>query len=438
MRHLKELIRPFYLKWFYFRWKPENCPRSFLSCWWHPQMPLHSPSLEFEPQAGDRPDIVFLPMGDWHTARQRTQHFASTFAAMGHRCFYLNPHLGREFPTTYLNSPKTVVSSIEPRVWELHIHLIREPVFHHRCLLPEENRMVAATVERLLRTANSSNPVLVVSFPLWGEVATELSEKFGCRIVYDCHDLLAGFGNISADLIQAEERLMKRSDLVLFSAAKLLESTVEKIPEIGKKSVLVRNGVDVGDFAAAAVRGERREEARTIGYVGALNFWFDTQAVMYAARAHPEWRFLLVGHVGSGNFDELRDISNVHFLGEVAYADLPSQLQQMDVGIIPFLKLPLTMATNPIKMYEYFACGLPVVSTRLPEVEAYDGKVYLADSPEEFCRQLETAMKEDNLLLREERIHIARYESWQMRCRQLGEEIGKLECRAVHGWQESL
>jgi glycosyltransferase involved in cell wall biosynthesis len=209
-----------------------------------------------------------------------------------------------------------------------------------------------------------------------------------------------------------------------------MEHTLAQHSAVGHKAVLVRNAANHCDFQAAAVSRDHRNgsgKVKTIGYVGALNFWFDTESVRLAALAHPEWRFLLIGPVGSRKLDVLRSIPNIFFRGEVPYADLSSHLSQVDVAIIPFLDSPLTMATNPIKLYEYFACGLPVVSTRLPEVEQFPDLVYFADSPEQFSGQIEVALREKDPALRARRICIAKRESWLARCMQLSEEIRKLD-----------
>jgi glycosyltransferase involved in cell wall biosynthesis len=429
--NLKELARPYYLRWLYFRLRKENCPHYFKDCWKFPTAAVDDSSWGPEAEDAGRRLIVFLPMADWHAYLQRTQHFATTFASLGHRCLYVNPHLGREFPNTYFRSPRVLVSTLAPRIRELHVHLLREPVFHQRCLRPAESRTVVRAVEKLLlRAAPSSQPLLIVSFPIWGEVAAELRERLGCRIIYDCHDLLSGFGDISEDLLEAEGRILSRSDLVLFSAQSLMEHTLTQHPALRRKAVLVRNAANYGDFQAAALSQDRRNsvgEVKTIGYVGALNSWFDTESVKLAALAHPAWRFVLIGPVGSPKLDVLRGIPNIFFRGEVPYADLSSHLSEVDVGIIPFLKSPLTMATNPVKLYEYFACGLPVVSTRLPEVEQFPDLVYFADFPDQFSVQIEMALREKDPALRARRICMGQRESWLARCTQLTEEIRKLD-----------
>jgi len=89
------------------------------------------------------------------------------------------------------------------------------------------------------------------------------------------------------------------------------------------------------------------------------------------------------------------------------------------------------MATNPIKLYEYFACGLPVVSTRLPEVEQFAELVYCADTPEEFLLQIEDAVRENDPQLRARRVAVAKRESWLARCVQLNDEVRKLDSASV-------
>jgi glycosyltransferase involved in cell wall biosynthesis len=415
---LKELVRPYYLKWLYFRLGAGNRPSHFTECWNFPWSVIEPSEPWCVPALPDREDFLFLPMADWHTRIQRTQHLAQTFAALGHRCFYLNPNLGREFPSTYFTSPQRIVSRLAPRILELHVHLPREPVFHHRCLRPEENRAVTDAINQIVKGAASRRLTLIASFPLWTDVAVRLKKTWNCRLVYDCHDHLAGFGNISEDLLASEERLMTASDIVAFSAQGLMDRALASGTSAPDRSLLLRNAVCSDDFQSVFDRGRGSESGRqkTIGYVGSLNFWFDVEAVRLAARKHPEWRFALVGRVECESVRALEKLPNVDFRGEVAYANIPDCLATFDAALIPFARMPLTLATNPIKLYEYFACGLPVVSTRLPEVEQYDGLVYLARDAEEFASQLEVAVAEDDAALRTRRHRVAERESWLARC----------------------
>ena len=94
---------------------------------------------------------------------------------------------------------------------------------------------------------------------------------------------------------------------------------------------------------------------------------------------------------------------------------LPALLANFDAALIPFRINALTAATNPIKLYEYFAFGLPVVSLPLAELEPFGGLVYTAATPEAFARQVRAAVQERSPGLCQERQAIAARETWDHR-----------------------
>jgi O-antigen biosynthesis protein len=428
----KDYLRPYYLKWLYFKIWPER-RANYLSEWWNePHFPLpakSSPKIlatlnEQAPQESDRPDLLFLPMTDWHSRIQRTQHLAMRFGSLGTRCYYLNPHLGREFRGPYSRWNDVRAGTVARQVLELHVHLPREPVYHHRMLTRGETGRLFNAVSRLVKAGSGRKAIQLVSFPLWAPLAERLKREFGFPVVYDCHDLLSGFRDISSDIVAAEPALLENADLVCFSSEWLLTEAVRHRPSIRDKSIVVRNGVNLEDFAGIAPK--ERSGSPTIGYAGSLNFWFDVEAIRKAALRHPEWRFTLIGRVESESIVSLRALPNVVLEGEVPYSEVTRRMAEFDVAVIPFLNIPLTRATNPLKVYEYLCLGIPVVSTRLPEVEPFEGLVYLSDSADDFVRQLEVAVAEDDSSLRGRRKLAAESNSWLARCEQLNQRLDSL------------
>src|ERR1700688_3083703 len=88
--HLKETLRPYYLKWLYFHLAKHHCPAEFKRWLQYSSAPLDACGHMLDAQQEHRPDAIFFPMNDWHGIRQRTQQLARGFAALGHRCVYLN------------------------------------------------------------------------------------------------------------------------------------------------------------------------------------------------------------------------------------------------------------------------------------------------------------------------------------------------------------
>jgi glycosyltransferase involved in cell wall biosynthesis len=406
---LKEAVRPYYLRWVYFPLRPGQRPHAFRSCWDYPFQRLGESSLLPASSSG-RPDLLFYPMTDWHTRIQRTQQLVRAFARLGFRCVYINPHLGREFESTPLFDRAHRLARLEENIFELHVRLPQEPVFHDRLLTPPEEDIIAAAVKHVLPA--DAKVVQILSFPLWRGVARGFQASASWPVVYDCHDLLSGFQNICADMITAEADLLREADLVLFSSAGLRD----RYPEV-RKALLVRNAVDASQFEAV-----RREKGAcpVVGYVGALDSWFDIEAVEQSALQNPHCRFVIAGRIEFEPIRRLKVLPNVELMGEIPYSQVPELLCRLDAALIPFCLNPLTLMTNPVKLYEYFSCGLPVVSTPLPEAEAMGELVYIGRTATEFGQQVSRALSESDGSRSLRRQEIARQESWTARALTIG------------------
>ena len=108
----------------------------------------------------------------------------------------------------------------------------------------------------------------------------------------------------------------------------------------------------------------------TVGYVGAVDEWFDGELLARLAALSPDWRFEIVGGRES-DAARVTPRSNVVFHGERPHAELPGLRSRFDVEIIPFRLSPLTHATDPVKVYEAAAAGRPVVATPMDSLRPF-------------------------------------------------------------------
>ena len=90
-----------------------------------------------------------------------------------------------------------------------------------------------------------------------------------------------------------------------------------------------------------------------------------------------------------------KQIPNIKYLGLKQYDQLPPYLQHSTVCIIPFLINPITVATNPIKMYEYLASGTPVVSSDIPEARGVPG-VYIGKDDKDFVDKIGMILRKEH------------------------------------------
>jgi glycosyltransferase involved in cell wall biosynthesis len=411
MAHIKERVRPAYLRNVYFRIDPRNRPEYFEQCW---QFDRLESSLD-TPAEG----VIFLPMSDWHVRFQRSQQFALRLGEAGFRVLYLNPHLGREFRKVPDRSKAAEIRQLRDNVWELHVHLLREPVFHHRLLSSEEQFILAEALEAAGEKLGFERAVQIISFPVWGGTALTLRERLGWPILYDCHDFIGGFSRIAPSIVQTEPSIIGASDVGLFSSETLMDLNKALQPE----RVLIRNGVD-RSFIREDREARKCDGVQSVTYVGSLDDWIDVPAIEAAAREHSSVVFRLFGRVESAGIKCLEQYSNVHLEGECPHSQVADILEQSSAAIIPFKLNHLTRAVDPIKAYEYLALGLPVISSELPELDRFRDLMYIYRTPAEFCSAIGAALAErDEKMSRRRRAAILR-ETWEERTDALVQQIG--------------
>ena len=108
------------------------------------------------------------------------------------------------------------------------------------------------------------------------------------------------------------------------------------------------------------------------------------------AIALPKFTFVIIGP--NQNFgSRFVKVKNLILTGPVPHSELPAFLCYADIGIIPFNRRDFPTLVNaicPVKLYEYMACGLPVVASKWDEIEQIASPALLCSSYEEFLTAL--------------------------------------------------
>jgi len=290
--------------------------------------------------------------------------------------------------------------------------------------------ILSSTLRRLGRRHGLENPILWSFLPNVGRLLGRLGERL---VIYHCVDEYSAFSGVSRDSIARMERdLVRRADLVLTSSERLCADRIELNPN----TRFVSHGVDVGHFARALdPRIETPADLRAlprpvIGFFGLLADWVDLDLVRALALARPDWSMVLVGRHATG-VGLVRGLPNVHLLGQKPYTLLPAYCRGFDVGIIPFRTNELTLRANPLKLREYLAAGLPVVSTPLPEVARYRSSVHLAEGLTGFIQAITTALGERSPALDRARATAMESESWETRVAEIEGHIARTATRGA-------
>jgi len=372
----------------------------------------------------DRPgvyDVICLPVILWDSRFQRPQQLMRQCAEGGHRVFYAS--LG------FHGGVEAELSRVRPRVYEMTLPGTPGASVYQELPSDDDVTRMAEAVDRLRRQRRITSAVVVVQLPFWNALAERLREMFGWPIVYDCMDDHSGFSTNCDTMLQAEDRTITEADLVVVTSDVLHERVRGK----ARRTALVRNACDYDHFADGGRPSAEKDRKTmsshpTIGFYGAIAEWFDSDLVADLAELRPEWKFELIGNTFTGDVSRLKKLPNVSLLGEKPYQDLPRLVADWDCFIIPFQRIPLTEATNPVKAYEMLATGKPVVAVDLPELRpmADDGLLSLADDAGGFAAAISRALADDSDKEIERRREFAACNTWENRCTALDRAVRKL------------
>lgn len=361
--------------------------------------------------------VLAFPIINWDFRWQRPQHIVSGLRDHGYAACYLAmtlQPLGRKFVGGAEAAAALGVNVLDRDIFQLQLQS-RNPInVYTDTIAGDDLDNLVMSLTELIRQAKPASIHYLVQLPGWWPVAQRLKEAFGGTVIFDCMDDHAGFHTNTPDALKMEHKLIELADLVVASSL-LLE---DRCHILNPRTVRIKNGTEFEHFSEPKRNGllDAYANRPIVGYYGAISDWFDTELLAHCARSKPEWNFVLIGSTMGADLQPLNGLSNVHLLGEKKYAELPGYFAYFDVCTIPFKLVPLTLATNPVKFYEYMSAGKPVVSIDLPELAPYADDCYLAHNGKEFVAQLETAMEQkDDQDKISRRIALARENSWDAR-----------------------
>src|SRR3954465_12353703 len=227
---------------------------------------------------------------------------------------------------------------------------------------------------------------------LYTPMAYNLAQSIPHEIlVYDVMDDLASFKGAPAGLRFAQQQAFHAADVVFTGGRSLFRSVAPYRPD----AHLLASGVEPEHYALE--RPARREGARPVaGYVGVIDERIDLELVGGLAEALPEWEIQMIGPVVKIEEGSLPQSDNLTYPGSQPYERLPHVMAGFDVALMPFGLNEATRSISPTKTLEYLAAGLPVVSTRVPDVvDDYGDVVPLVDDGAGFAAACRTVLQHD-------------------------------------------
>ena len=215
--------------------------------------------------------------------------------------------------------------------------------------------------------------------------------------------------NFAFPIIKSDRRVWEENkvfmDYMMLQSSLVLAVSQELVRKYGemynRKIYVLGNGVDVEHFnpdrRVLAVVPELAVVSEPIlMFIGAVNSWIDIVLLNELAEKRI-YRLVIIGPCYENSIDlavwsSLKEKDNVLWLGSKPYAEFPRYIQYASVLLLPRTMDEHSLASDPLKLYEYLATGKPVVAIGIPAVQKFAGFVYSAGSREGFIGQVDNAL----------------------------------------------
>ena len=356
---------------------------------------------------GDSKCAIVFSTADWDALYwTNKQHMARQLVREGYQVLYVEslglrrPNLssGRDLSRIGRRIKRSImgIREVEKGVWILSPLVI--PFKHHSLFVRVFNReFLRFSIRRFMRKNSFVDPVVWTYHPFMLDAIDKLATG---PIVYHCVDDMSAVPGIDSEGFKMEEERLLRKAKVVFTTSTTL---MEMCSKFNDHVYCFPNVVDIDFFGKALEDAPIPVDLASIpkpriGYVGALSdYKVDFRLLLDVAEQRPDWHFVLIGEEAEGQtsslVNQLRRMSNVHFLGHRPYQTLPDYLRGFDVGLLPTLINDYTRAMFPMKYFEYLAAGVPVVSTPLDFTRENKAGLVVAEGLEVFIQAIEQQLE---------------------------------------------
>jgi len=240
---------------------------------------------------------------------------------------------------------------------------------------------------------------------------------------YDKFDAMAKTEESKMKIRLAEKKMEQAADIIITPHQRIADAFNHPNIHVIHNAVFTPAMTDKTDKSKDAFKNIPHPR---LGYIGRISAKLDFLLIMEIARKRPDFSIILMGPENSGpwkNSDAVKNLGqlpNVYFFPAVIFDQVFDHMLQLDLGIMPYsLSGHMGYCESPLKMYQYWLCGLSVVTTGLPNMEEQPGIISIGNTTAEWINKIDQQLNDDSDSLKMKRKNLAIENSWQNRAQKV-------------------
>ena len=373
-----------------------------------------------------KPDFLVFS-DDWGEHPSSCQHIFRHIAK-DHRVLWVNT-IGMRNPTLIWSDIRKVFVKVSkmlgkkrtPAAAEMDANVtvcqpLMLPGSRSRAVRAFNARSVTRKVSAMMRSIGMDNPIFVATVPNVADYSELLEDR---KVIYYCVDDFSLWPGLESDVVrQMESRLIKRADCLISVSTNLCE----RLSRFGRPAYLLTHGVDFEMFSTPATSelpALKDIPKPRAGFFGLIDGRMDWELVKSVAMKMRNVSFVFAGPVDAST-GEIPRLENLHFIGPVPYSLIPQFVAGLEVLQLPYRTGELAESLSPLKLKEYLASNLPVISSPIAQARTMSNSLLLAEYASDWVDILSGILSGEMRVETNSTTRLLSHESWARKADQFG------------------
>jgi hypothetical protein len=331
-----------------------------------------------------------------------TKTYSKLFAEAGYSVIYLQSNInllhwitGKGYFKTWKEGSRFAGNVWVTCALSLIPYYDKSPLFSKK-IIRFSYKFCFPSIRRLVLKSGFGEPDII-----WTTVpgSSVLKEIFpNSQLIFHCIDNYAAYRGDQVTKIETED--YKKSDHI-FVIGEVLKKHVLSLNTSEEKITNLGQGVNIERYQK---KYEIPEDLKNIA--GPIAIWvgvlekFDTTYLEIIAKTMKKrgGSVVLLGPIKKSYTDLFIGFDNIFFLGSKSSIDVPKYLLHCDIGLMPYNRTnqEIYKGQHPLKLYEYAAAKLPIISTWNDEYETLKPPVLLINNEKDIEKVINEALDNAN------------------------------------------